>query len=1140
MDELSLWRQKILQILHDPPAKPYEMLPGKKGQVRGGHQKIAKANAAILTGVPIKYFKGLPDYATAGADRPIVGPPQGQGKRIQIQWPKNPVSTHPLSPEYRLLLKIGGIDDYTAGVNRRENFTEAADQAVKELNEIFSDDDTTPNIWKSTDQLKHRFLSIWRKLRHMLVDPTLSDDPVFRNLWQCMPADSRCPDHTIWEHNRLTSALAFMTNTKGDEASRAPWMFRFEIGPVDAFIEESRTSRDLWMGSFLLADLTFHAMLPLIHRYGPDSIIYPDLCGNPRADVWLKEKKPDVLPDDIENPSTYAAVLPNVFTAVVPFGGTGELPTLKDLAKEAQDAMKKRWQKLAGFVEKWIHDIQVQKSCDSVKWKEIWKKQQESVLFSVWSAVRWSEMEKVTHPESLTAYNPLPCQGDKKLRVSKKNLLQDQEAIMCREKRLKPFVPPNIWAHYNHAKAVFARTHLSMHQLERGFDYALTHHQLKMRHALRKQNSPEQPIQDEGGEKCTLCGKRQAIYNQDVYPDNLHGHRRAAREFWKDREDNRRKCLNPDPVQQERLCGVCSVKRFSVEAGIGKTRELDGINAVWAGYGTSVKDLHFEDDTPRVPFPSTATVASQKYLEAICKEPGMQQCMNDVVDAWEDTNLPYTGFARTLNRLAALGKSRTVRKFLMLDTQMSLFPETLDIVIRRAEEEKGIIKADGSIRADGSAKVGESIGEFKARQLRALQSGVKKFRNEADKLKIQAPCTRIAVIRMDGDNMGKLLLGDPDTIQTTWKDVIHPDLTRSSSGGTTLLNHDVTVKAGWPALLNAKRLMGPSLHAFISRALALFSHRIVPWVVEREFSGRLIYCGGDDILIMAPADEALQMTARLQQLFSAPFIIDTMPKETPWGWRRTSTVPDHDIASARKRFVVPVKPQRGDDGMGCTILPLSPVQENLEPYPLEKEHYMPEKSAMENGEILAMLGKGCSLSAGIAYGHFKSPLQGLLRQSKLMINTWAKEYAQRSALGLSHFSRNGIKTRFAMKWKEEEKEGRVKGFASNCDKFRNVVEGFKNGTIPKRLPYKLYEHHQLISDVLEGKNMDEKSYDIFIKGLFMKEAGDLNKGTTEKEDAFFLWKQGLKLNKKTEGEDHDVSVDGLLLARLLSDGKGEA
>jgi CRISPR-associated protein len=97
-----------------------------------------------------------------------------------------------------------------------------------------------------------------------------------------MPADTRCPDHSIWDHLRVTTALAFLScKIQNADDPRAPWLLRFSIGPVQRFIEKSRTTRDLWLSSFLLSDLIWHAMLPIIQRYGPDCIVYPDLQGNP-------------------------------------------------------------------------------------------------------------------------------------------------------------------------------------------------------------------------------------------------------------------------------------------------------------------------------------------------------------------------------------------------------------------------------------------------------------------------------------------------------------------------------------------------------------------------------------------------------------------------------------------------------------------------------------------------------------------------------------------------------------------------------------------------------------------------------------------------------------------------------------------
>jgi CRISPR-associated protein Cmr2 len=42
--------------------------------------------------------------------------------------------------------------------------------------------------------------------------------------------------------------------------------------------------------------------------------------------------------------------------------------------------------------------------------------------------------------------------------------------------------------------------------------------------------------------------------------------------------------------------------------------------------------------------------------------------------------------------------------------------------------------------------------------------------------------------------------------------------------------------------------MGLSTHGALSRALLDFSNRLVPYLTEQRYAGRLIYSGGDDVL----------------------------------------------------------------------------------------------------------------------------------------------------------------------------------------------------------------------------------------------------------------------------------------------------
>ncbi len=1114
MNTTAFWQQKLLQLLHDPPDKLYEMLPGLRGEKRGGHETVSKAILTLLVEETIKWIKREPDWIAAGADRPVFPARQSKGGQLSISWPKEPIITHPLEPGgCRLIIQKGGVDESTAGVFEKKDITTIQDKAVEQLAETKDTQVASGHVWEDGELLKLLFLLVWRRLRHTLIRHSSegNNDPLFSLLWQLMPTDSRCPDHAIWEHTRLASALSFVTGAKGDEAPRAPWLFRFEIGPVGRFIKEARTSRDLWMGSFLLSDLIWHAMRPVVEAYGPDVILFPDLRENPLADIWLWKDWSEALPESVDNPFTYAAVLPNMFTAVLPRGTEkGHLVSLEKLAEKSEKAVKERWKELSDLVKKWLTSHQ--EVTGETDWHDLWDAQQEGVLHTTWSAVRWSRAQQVKTSSSLFYGDPLTNQRP---RETDPPSPEDREAIAHRREQLAPFVPIDTWIHYERARRVFAHTCLNYLQLERGFDYALTHHQLRVRHAMRKLTSPEHGIFDQKGEKCTVCGRRQAIYSLKDEKNRLHTHRRAARKFWKVKK------LNPDPLDQDRLCGVCATKRFLVVAGVDAAGTLTGINPLWAGPASTLKTLDFDDGVPRVPFPSTATLAAQNYLERICNQPEMKENLQKIVKTWSTAHLGQTNFARALRTTARLADENNsddlVRLFLMLDTQQSLFPETLDIIIRKNKLEND---------SDQEKRLSDQEKRLSDQQkkLSDLKEAVVKLREKAASLGIPEPNTRIAVIRMDGDNMGQLLLGDPDRIGATWEDVLHPKAVDIIKGRKQP-PHKGAVAAGWPDLLSARRLMGPSLHAFISRALAVFSHRIVPWVVEMEFPGRLIYSGGDDILAMVPAASALDMTARLQQLFCAPFILDTMSEVQAWGWRNTRR--SHDLPRhARDRFLIPIMPKQGDvaqDSQKTTAaaiqLPIRDISQ-IQPYiyPSDNQDPCPGSHQIHEpafGEVLPLLGSHNTLSAGIAMGHFKHPLQEFLDQSETLLKEVAKKEPGKRSVAMSHFSRSGEKTRLVMPWTSGEK--------SNVHLFQRVVAGFKNGVLPKRLPYKLNEYRQLLADLTEsGKPLD----DVVVRGLF-KTAFDSTEAADSKagQDAFALW----RLEHHTRG-----GGNGLQLARTLS------
>ncbi|MEY4413668.1 MAG: type CRISPR-associated protein Cas10/Cmr2, partial [Pseudomonadota bacterium] len=229
----------------------------------------------------------------------------------QVRWASRPVLIHPLTgAEFDLKgLRETDLDDlksrcfeHTAVLVQR--------QPGGEID------------WQRT------LFALWRFGPELRED---QDNGSLGQLWPLLPADTRVPDHSIWDHLDLTSAFAgaFQDDPQGEAA-----LLTLSIGPVQSFIAAARSTSDLWAGSHLLARLAWEAMKPVCEALGPDAILFPRLRGVPQVDAWLREEiglpaelfTQTALTDSATDANPlFAAALPNRFVAVVPAGSAREL-----------------------------------------------------------------------------------------------------------------------------------------------------------------------------------------------------------------------------------------------------------------------------------------------------------------------------------------------------------------------------------------------------------------------------------------------------------------------------------------------------------------------------------------------------------------------------------------------------------------------------------------------------------------------------------------------------------------------------------------------------------------------------------------------------------------------------------------------
>ncbi len=328
MSNDTFWQTKLHARLHDPAEKALVLLRDPQGH-EGGTSRVLHRdlgfhnlpvkdwldpdNADVLEGV--LFERGIPttmykqvkraDWWASAADRPQW---PMQDDRVadwaRVHWSKKPVLIHPLTGKQ---LNLTTLAETEIGDIKQRSTAHFRGLVVR--------DDDNAVAWQKT------LLAFWRFGSELTEE---EDSGKLGHLWTLLPADTRVPDHSIWDHLDLTSAFAGAF--AGDANSEAA-LFALSIGPVQGFIAAARTTSDLWAGSHLLSRLAWEAMKVVCGQLGPDAILFPRLRGLPQVDLWLRDamklpsdwfKKCEWTKSNTDANPLFAAALPNRFVAVIP------------------------------------------------------------------------------------------------------------------------------------------------------------------------------------------------------------------------------------------------------------------------------------------------------------------------------------------------------------------------------------------------------------------------------------------------------------------------------------------------------------------------------------------------------------------------------------------------------------------------------------------------------------------------------------------------------------------------------------------------------------------------------------------------------------------------------------------------------
>ncbi|MEA3642886.1 MAG: type III-B CRISPR-associated protein Cas10/Cmr2, partial [Lamprobacter sp.] len=904
MDENNntLWQAKLHARLHDPAEKALVLLRDPAGHEGGTSRALQRLlglsepetdsrtqeetsnlhRRLFRHGVPKALYEQIrrADHWSAAADRPqwpmqeiTVTTRSGQQKTLkvadwaQVRWTKQPVLIHPLTGTELDLGRHGGLSD--------TDFHDIKARSQAHFEQLTLRQGTGPDAetdWRRT------LLAYWR------FGPEVSqheenDFGKLGELWRLLPADTRVPDHSIWDHLDLTSAFAGAFAADPDSEVT---LLALSIGPVQPFIAAARSTSDLWAGSHLLARLAWEAMRPVCEALGPDAILFPRLRGVPQVDLWLRDQCG--LPRDwfaacdwskggTDSNPLFSAALPNRFVALVPRAQA------QALAARVEQQVR-TWLLTLGetVLQRLLETVGMAQVPDLYCHQQM-REQLEGFPEVHWAAVPFSLMRETTKDGKRSldtsalsaAMAPFfGVQADEPAGFLATPAWQVLQRETCWQDGTTFFAPnPGVLypAVYDLAERVLAAA-----KAVRPF-------------AQTKQR----------GWRCSLTGETEWLTTD---PAQLaSSYRQNPETLWARIAESRPAWAKPG----EHLGALPAIKRL------------------WPTLFAEEVDQALGTDLKRFVV-STHSMALAYQLDRWLERGGtLAEGCHDAFKRYrpERVALPQRLLRRHSGHASeALSEAKRLAGLLETANELDDADE--------AQRLKGLVR-----RSLATATPGDAPLE-----------------------------TYYALLMMDGDRMGAWLSGEQSEhgkkSAISYRESFHPQVRKG---------FDQRAQ-GEPLLARyaeQPRALSPNRHLAISGALNDFALSVVRHVVEREYLGRVIYAGGDDVLAMLPVADLLPAMQRLREAYSG-----------------LSTEQEADAQTGLRL------------GSGFAWL---------------------------NGRLLRMMGETATASCGAVIAHHQAPLGSVLRALR-EAEASAKHAGGRNAFCLTLIKRSGGIRRFTAKWGE--------------------------------------------------------------------------------------------------------------------------
>ena len=651
-----------------------------------------------------------------------------------------------------------------------------------------------------------------------------------------------CPQHS---YVTTVSALAgaMYPETYQDGEPEQPYLLLFTFSPVQEFIKASRKFLDFWSGSYLLHYLSARLCWYVATEYGPDAVITPSLWGQEIIDALLFKKYPEFdqsfkhFAEDSCNPKTRfqnkkstsltTAGFPNTITVLV--GGKQEAQELgekltKKLTEEEWPAIASKVRediktgvrkylqdesKLQQLKEAWQEEFSSSslKELDKLQqqgcweWNKLWDAQINNSWEPYWCAV------PLGHPEEVFS-----IEENENDRQFDQSWINAQEEIA----QTRPDLKPPTKAEKNIYKSLNVGTWWGSVQARLG-------QAIQAVKNTRTWQIPAAP-----GERSTISGRFSALHPRLLYQGNFTEggglNATSMRLFWKLMAEVYPGLFNGS----EKLNAIEITKRMAwFYGGVDKALGVEGVNKE-RDHDTT-KPSNPQDYQQMIRFPNLSSIAAARFAH------------ND----WEQGTRKMAAYWRTLNQgiKTQLKEKRNVFGNKTRGREFHV-PKTDAAITKKKSNEKynGVMFS--------SKWLGDDMGLEMPEQniLRGLVDEAHKKTGFGN----ASPSDWWVIILGDGDGMGKYVTGSKLKGYREYLVDLKPETYQNID----LSNKDKTkYEEQFQEFLETRKRMGPATHIGLNRALLDFSNRLVPYLTEKRFCGKVIYSGGDDVMAVLPLED---------------------------------------------------------------------------------------------------------------------------------------------------------------------------------------------------------------------------------------------------------------------------------------------